>query len=48
MCKAKDKQGRLQLTDFEAQKCFKTYKLMVPDTEVKDFCELMDFIHFNE
>ena len=48
MSKAKDNQGRPRLTDFEAKKCYKTFKLIFPQTEVKDFCELMDFLHFKD
>ena len=46
--KARDNHGQSLLTDFEAKRCFMTFKLMVPETEAKDFSELMDFLHFKE
>ena len=46
MSKARNNQGQFLLTDFEAKKCLNTFKLMVPETETKDFCELMDVLHF--
>ena len=48
MRKARNSQGQSLLTDFEAKKCFMTFKLIFPLTEAQDFTELMDILYFDE